>query len=166
MKARGARHFYYPLFRCAGCRCAAIFLDIALFCKNKTAMKLTFASLFIAFACLLLGESCKQEPLSVNIDIDIQDPQITTLQGGAKKLDFTVVVTQLGNFYHEEFQFQFKKFGNNSPLIDSFQVVLPTAREFVRRTVTVPQGGDYWVEAQVGTSNSGASTGTLIKVPE
>lgn len=127
-------------------------------------MKLVFATLLVS--CLLFGNACKKEPLSVNIDIDIQNPQITNLQDGAKKLDFTIVVTQLGNYYHEEFQFQFKEFGNNSPLIDSFQVILPTAREFVRRTVTVPQGGDYWVEAQVGTGSAGSSTGTLIKVPE
>lgn len=119
----------------------------------------------LLFASILLLGACKKEKFELDIDIDIRDPEISNLDGGSKKLDFTIVVTQLGNYYHKDFHFKLKKFGGNVAL-DSFSTILPTAREFVKHTVVVASGGDYWIEASIGTEQNGASSGTLIKVPE
>ncbi|MDO8972239.1 MAG: hypothetical protein Q7U74_16205 [Saprospiraceae bacterium] len=117
------------------------------------------------FFLLLLCGACDPESVSVEIDIDIRDPVITTLPDSTKQLDFTIVVTQIGNFYHQDFHFRLNPFSSTT-IIDSFSTRLPSAREFVTRTVVVPKPGNYWVEARIGTDESGASSGTLIQVPE
>lgn len=116
------------------------------------------------FLLLLLAVyACgKQETTSVSTDIDIRDPIVTDAANGAKNLDFTIVVTQIGNTFDEEFKFTISRFGQ-SAVLDSFQTTLPTAREFVKFSVTVPGPGDYWAEVLTGTGGSGS--GTLIKVP-
>lgn len=119
----------------------------------------------LLLATLFLFQACRQEDFEINIDIDIRDPEITNLDDGSKKLDFTVVVTQLGNHYYQDFHFNFTEFGSSATL-DSFSTALPTAREFIKRSIVVASGGDYWVEAFVGTESNGSSSGTLIKVPE
>lgn len=117
------------------------------------------------FFLLLLCGACDPEPGFVETTIDIRDPVITTLPDSTKQLDFTIVVTQIGNFYRQEFHFSLNPF-NSTTIIDSFSTRLPSAREFVTRTVVVPKPGNYWVEARLGTDEGGSSSGTLIRVPE
>lgn len=123
-------------------------------------MKTTSSILF--FLLLLAVSACdKQESTSVSTDIDIQDPVVTDTGNGAKMLDFTVVVTQFGNTFDREFKFTISRFGQ-SAVLDSFQTMLPSAREFVKFSVVVPGPGDYWTFVSTGTNGSGS--GTLIKV--
>jgi hypothetical protein len=127
----------------------------------KFLLRLTIYSILMTS----IGAGCRPEPVSTNIDIDLRDPVITLLSGGSRQLDFTIVVTQLGNYFFRPFYFELKKLGGQQQVLDTYMYTLPSAREFVYRSVIVPGPGDYFVTAGVGTETSGGSSGTLVKVP-
>lgn len=121
-----------------------------------------FTLLLAATICLI---ACRKEPTMNDTDIEIRPPVISEETGGMKKLDFTVVVTQLGNRLYQDFDFKLTKWGSDIKL-DSFQTTLPTAREFVKFSITVPGPGDYLANVFVGKDGSGSGSGTLVKVPQ
>jgi len=132
-------------------------LDIIMKTKSLTWLFLLLAGLFAGCQ--------KQESHTNNADIEIRDPEISDVGAGAKQLDFTVVVTQLGTTYEQEFEFRISPFNSQSTLIGSYKTSLPTAREFVKFSVTVPGPGDYWVEVNIGPDGSRFGYGKLLKVP-
>jgi hypothetical protein len=124
----------------------------------------TFQSLLFCLFLSSLAMGCRKESYHVSVDIDVRDPVITTLADGSRQLDFTIVVTQLGNYFFRDFMFELKPFAGGTA-IDTFSTQLPTAREFVFRTVVVPGAGNYFVNTMVGSETNGASGGEMVVVP-
>lgn len=124
----------------------------------------SFTWLFLLLAGLAAGCQ-KQESHTINADIEIRDPEISEAGAGAKQLDFTVVVTQLGTTYEQEFEFRISPFNSQSTLIGSYRTSLPTAREFVKFSVTVPGPGDYWLDVLLGPEGNRFGYGKSLKVP-
>jgi hypothetical protein len=118
--------------------------------------------LLVAVVCFA---ACRKEAAMTSTEIEIRQPVISEVADGTKKLDFTIVVTQLGNKFYQDFDFKLTKW-NSSAVLDSFQTTLPTAREFVKFSVIVPGPGDYWAEVSVMEDGSGSGSGTLIKIPQ
>lgn len=122
--------------------------------------------------CLILGAfalfiaACqKQESAQVDVDVEIQDVNVTLdLGNGEKKLDFTVVVTQIGNTFLRDYKMVFTKYGS-TVVLDSFQTTLPTAREFLKHSVQPVESGTY--EAYITLRGDGINYGygKLVKVP-
>jgi hypothetical protein len=75
-----------------------------------------------------------------------------------------VVVTQLGNYFFEEFKCSWQRYPEG-PVLGSYQTVLPTAREFVRFPIIVQEPGVYWIETSLGTAGSGTYGRTQITIP-
>lgn len=129
-------------------------------------MKNAFKHSLLFILPLLTTWGCgKQEPVSIDIDIDIHEPAITTLSDGSKQLDFTVEVRQIGDYFHKDIEFELKKLGG-SAVLDHYQTLMPTAKEFVHHSVVVETAGDYFLEVFVGSNGSGVGSGTLVKVPQ
>jgi hypothetical protein len=135
------------------------FLDISDLCMKTTRIRCLWCILAIFFAACT-----KEATRTLSIDIEIREPVVTTLPAGSKQLDFTVVVTQLGNSFDRNFNFTLQRFADET-VVDSFSTSLPTAKEFVRFSVTAPGPGDYWAYARVGGNEGYALSGTLVKVP-
>ena len=124
-----------------------------------------YLPVLLCFVALCASNCRKEEERHVSTDIDLRDPVITTLDNGRKKLDFTIVVTQIGNHFFQDFDLKISRFGSNT-VIDSFHTLLPTAREFVRYSIVVDQPGNYWVDIFVGSGGGGSGIGKMVKVPE
>ena len=123
--------------------------------------------------CLILGAlvlsvaTCqKQESAEVDADIEIRDVVTTDLGNGEKKLDFTVVVTQIGNTFYPDYRMTFTKFNNQETVLDSSRITLPTAREFVKHTIQPVQPGNYRVTVRLQFDDLNyTGYGTMITVP-
>lgn len=129
----------------------------------KTTPKI-FQNLLVCFILSTLVLGCRKESYNVNVDLDIREPKVTILADSSRQLDFTIVVTQLGNYFYRNFAFDLKPF-QGGEVIDSFTTQLPTAREFVFRTVVVPGQGNYYINVVVGSETNGVSAGKMVMVP-
>ena len=116
-------------------------------------------ALFLASGCLK-----DQEVPDVTIDTKVPDPVITTLSNGTKKLDFTIEVTQTGNFFYQDFDFQLSR-TDTLVALDSYHVLLPSAHEFVHHTVVVQHPGVYKVAVFIGPADNGAGSSSTVVVP-
>jgi hypothetical protein len=116
-------------------------------------------------AFLLSAAACRELELSdIDADVEIQDVVTTDLGNGEKKLDFTVVVTQFGNAYFQDYKMTFTKF-NDPVVIDSSKMTLPTAREFVKHSVQPVQSGDYYAFISLKAEGISNGFGKVLKVP-
>ncbi|MBV6439828.1 MAG: hypothetical protein EPGJADBJ_01482 [Saprospiraceae bacterium] len=123
--------------------------------------------------CLILGAltlsvtACqKQEDMDIDADIEFQDIVTTDLGNGDKKLDFTVVVTQIGNSFYRDYRMTLTKFNDKETVLDSAYITLPTAREFVKHSVQPLQPGNYWINVQLHLDDLNyTGYGTMITVP-
>ncbi|MCC7464766.1 MAG: hypothetical protein IT261_00770 [Saprospiraceae bacterium] len=114
---------------------------------------------------LLAGLSaCRQEQYEVDIDTSFQTPVVTPLPDGSRQVDLTMVVTQIGNFYYQDFSYNFRKF-QGTVLYDSLTTTLPTAREFIQRSFVVPEPGLYYLTMRVGSVSNGSSSGKTVDIP-
>jgi len=114
--------------------------------------------LFFASGCL------KDQPdPSVAIDLKVPSPVISTLSNGTKKLDFTIEVTQTGDFFYQDFALTFSK-PDSTAVLDSYQVILPSPHEFVHHTVVVSQPGTYRIDVFVGPVDGGVGSGNTVIV--
>lgn len=112
---------------------------------------------------LSLG-ACRPEQAEITIDMDVQPPIIDSLPDGSRQVDLTMVITQIGNYYYQDFSYDFRKF-QGAVIFDSLVTTLPTAREFIRRRVIVPEPGLYFLTMRLGTESNGASSGMTIDIP-
>ena len=128
-------------------------------------MKIAFY-LNALLCCLLLAAGCTkdQEIPDVTIDIKVPDPVISTLSNGSKRLDFTVEITQTGNFFYQDFDFSFTT-SDGATILDTYHYLLPSAHEFVHHTVVVTTPGTYKANVFIGPSDSGAGSGSTVVVP-
>lgn len=114
---------------------------------------------------LLMGfGACRKEHAEVSIEMTVQPPVVTPMPDGSRQVDLTMVVTQIGNYYYQDFSYDFKKF-QGTVIFDSLATTLPTAREFIQRRVIVPESGLYYLNMRLGTETNGASTGKTVKIP-
>ncbi|MDX1910157.1 MAG: hypothetical protein SFV22_01660 [Saprospiraceae bacterium] len=122
---------------------------------------------FTALLFLLLTQpACKKEDNSaaVTIDIDIKDPVFSVLPDGSIQADMTIVITQLGNYFFEDFTCRWWRYPDGA-VLGTYQTILPTAREFVRFPLIVPEPGTYWLETSLGTPQNGSSGRRQITIP-
>jgi hypothetical protein len=119
----------------------------------------------MAFILLAGLSACEQEqPYEVNIDTTFQTPVVTPLPDGSRQVDLTMVITQIGNYYYQDFSYDFRKF-QGTLIFDSLTTTLPTAREFIQRSFVVPEPGLYYLTMRVGTVSSGLSSGKTVDIP-
>ncbi|MEO6758754.1 MAG: hypothetical protein ABIO24_04810 [Saprospiraceae bacterium] len=128
-----------------------------------------FAFYFNALLCcvVLFAFGCqKDQPVpSVTIDIKVPAPVITTLSNGQKKLDFTVEVTQTGDFFYQDFNFRFTQ-PDSSLVLDTYYTLLSSGHEFVHHTVTASHPGIYMVDVFIGPADGGGGSGSTVVVPQ
>ncbi|MBL7810462.1 MAG: hypothetical protein JNN28_21740 [Saprospiraceae bacterium] len=118
----------------------------------------------VLLTLLMSLESCRPDQAEVSIEMLVQPPVVTTLADGSRQADLTMVITQIGNFYYQDFSYDFKKF-QGTVIFDSLATTLPTAREFIQRRVIVPEPGLYYLSMRLGTETNGASTGKTVEIP-
>ncbi len=129
-------------------------------------MKIAFYFHVLLCCTLFLAAGCikDQDVPEVTIDIKAPDPVITTLSNGKKQLDFTIEVTQTGDFFYQDFDFQFSR-TDSLLVVDSFHGLLPSAHEFVHRSVVVPSPGVYKLAIFIGPADNGAGSSSTVVVP-
>ncbi|MBX2892013.1 MAG: hypothetical protein KF734_13875 [Saprospiraceae bacterium] len=100
---------------------------------------------FILFGGLLVFTTmtCQKENPEVEVNILFQDAMTTQIGNDDRRLDFTVVVTQLGNTFYRDYTMTFTKINNSSVVLDSYHTTLPTAREFVKHSIQPLEPGFY-----------------------
>ena len=108
--------------------------------------------------------ACRTDEAHVTIDTVVQPPVVTTLPNGSRQVDLTMVITQSGNFYYQDFSYDFKKF-QGTIIFDSLTTTLPTAREFIQRRFVVPGPGLYYLTMRLGTDSNGSSSGETVDIP-
>ena len=119
---------------------------------------------FSVFLASLLTGCQPKEALETQVDIDIQQPVVTLLADSTRQLDFSIIITQLGNYYYQDFKFELREW-ETGQVIDQFETTLGTAREFVFHRVIVSGAGNYYVTTGLGTERNGVSSGELLVVP-